>query len=360
MDIQKATKLYERWLSDHIDLVKPDIDRKHEQMAAGAFPFLRATYYRWAQTWQEICPELISGPVVLSVADLHVENYGTWRDLEGRLVWGINDFDEAFQLPWAADVLRLATSAVIAIDSDHLSIGRSKACDAILQGYKNALSTGGKPFVLAEVHEWLRKLSLAKARQPAIFWRKLNELATWEAPLPPSAQSALLHLLPLPDLEHRVVHRVAGLGSLGRHRFVAIADWCGGRLAREAKALAPSACLWASDGTDTNASFQQQLLDGAVRVKDPYLRLSDGWIVRRLATDCIRVELASLPTNREESLLLHSMGFELGNVHLSSPETREAILQDLDQRPENWLLEATKLMCKQVTSDLKEWRKNYT
>src|SRR5664280_3383646 len=84
-------------------------------MAARAFPFLRATYYRWAQTWQEICPELISGPVVLSVADLHVENYGTWRDLEGRLVWGINDFDEAFQLPWAADVLRLATSAVIAI-----------------------------------------------------------------------------------------------------------------------------------------------------------------------------------------------------------------------------------------------------
>jgi hypothetical protein len=54
------------------------------------------------------------------------------------------------------------------------------------------------------------------------------------------------------------------------------------------------------------------------------------------------------------------MGFELGNVHLSSPETREAILQDLDQRPENWLLEATKLMCKQVTSDLKDWRKDYT
>jgi uncharacterized protein (DUF2252 family) len=25
-----------------------------------------------------------------------VENFGAWRDVEGRLIWGINDFDEAW------------------------------------------------------------------------------------------------------------------------------------------------------------------------------------------------------------------------------------------------------------------------
>jgi len=32
---------------------------------------------------------------VLAVGDLHVENFGTWRDAEGRLIWGVNDFDES-------------------------------------------------------------------------------------------------------------------------------------------------------------------------------------------------------------------------------------------------------------------------
>src|SRR5260370_32652719 len=47
---------------------------------------------------------------VLAVGDLHVENFGTWRDAEGRLTWGVNDFDEAYPLPYTIDLARLATS----------------------------------------------------------------------------------------------------------------------------------------------------------------------------------------------------------------------------------------------------------
>jgi uncharacterized protein (DUF2252 family) len=50
------------------------------------------------QAWPEVCPDLAKAPKVLAVGDLHVENFGTWRDVEGRLVWGINDFDEAAAL----------------------------------------------------------------------------------------------------------------------------------------------------------------------------------------------------------------------------------------------------------------------
>ena len=46
----------------------------------------------------------------------------------------------------------------------------------------------------------------------------------------------------------RIAQRIAGLGSLGRERYVAIADWRRGKIAREAKALVTSAYAWALDG----------------------------------------------------------------------------------------------------------------
>lgn len=358
MDIQEATQLYEQWLGHQIDWVVPDLGHKHERMAASQFEFLRATYYRWAQIWREACPELAGARELLSIGDLHIENFGTWRDSEGRLIWGINDFDEAYPLPWTADLLRLATSALLAIDTDHLSLGRSKACSSILQGYKDSLASQGRPFVLAEDHEWLRKISLSKLRNPVIFWRKLDELVTWTDALPENAENGIRQLLPLPDLEYRIAHRIAGLGSLGRPRLVALANWQGGRIAREAKALALSACSWAEGERGPNRSYQQTLLEAAVRVSDPYLRVLDGWIVRRLAPDCVRVELSSLPTHRDESRLLYSMGFELGNVHLANPDVCGEVLAELDKLPENWLPDASKAMVKLVMSDWKDWRKH--
>jgi len=93
MNIVKAAKKYENWLGLHLRIVGPDLRFKHEQMAAALFPFLRATFYRWLQVWPEVCAELERVPHILSVGDLHVENFGTWRDTDGRLVWGVNDFD---------------------------------------------------------------------------------------------------------------------------------------------------------------------------------------------------------------------------------------------------------------------------
>ena len=40
--------------------------------------------------------------------------FGTWRDKEGRLVWGVNDCDEAARMPYAVDLMRLVTSAILA------------------------------------------------------------------------------------------------------------------------------------------------------------------------------------------------------------------------------------------------------
>ena len=146
--IQEATRRYERWLGSRLRLIATDLAAKHAAMRDGEFPFLRATCYRWLQLWPRICPELTRAPSVMAVADLHVENFGLWRDAEGRLVWGVNDYDEACRLPYTADLVRLATSAQIAIRDAKtpITITPKKAVRAILDGYRKSVEAGGKSF----------------------------------------------------------------------------------------------------------------------------------------------------------------------------------------------------------------------
>src|SRR5690349_19923955 len=124
MNIQKATQSYERWLSKYLNLIPADLEKKHEEMAAGVFLYFRAAFYRWMQLWDERGDSWVNAPKVLAVGDLHVENFGTWRDVEGRLVWGVNDFDEVYNLPFTVDLVRLASSAHLAVEGAHLSIPR--------------------------------------------------------------------------------------------------------------------------------------------------------------------------------------------------------------------------------------------
>jgi aminoglycoside/choline kinase family phosphotransferase len=356
MNIQKATRLYEHWLGQQLELIRADIRHKHQLMASEPFPFFRATFYRWIQLWPEACTDLADAPVVLAVGDLHVENFGTWRDQEGRLIWGVNDFDEAFPLPWTNDLVRLATSAHLAVQSDHLSIGRREACDSILAGYEQALVAGGMPFVLAEKHGWLRNALLGKLRDPVRFWKKLDSLPTWQSSIPRDARIGLQHLLPQPSLKGRTVHRIAGLGSLGHQRFVTLSDWRGGQIAREAKALAPSACYMALAQAENAKIYCQDIIDNAVRVPDPFVGVHGKWIVRRLAPDCTRVELADLPEGHDESTLLHAMGYETANIHLGTKGAQRAIAHDLNKRPKGWLHRAVKRMARSVTADWADWR----
>ncbi len=246
MNINRATRQYEIWLGEHLTLVPDDLTDKHTKMADAVFPFLRATFYRWAQEWPRVCAALAKAPAVLAVGDLHVENFGTWRDSEGRLIWGINDFDEAERLPYTNDLVRLATSVRLAIAAGHLSVKARDACNVILAGYTAGLQAGGRPFVLAEQHEQLRAEATSSLSDPVRFWNQLERLPTVNKAIPASASTALERSLPESGLRYRVAHRVAGLGSLGRQRWVALAEWHGGSIAREVKALAPSAWVWAN------------------------------------------------------------------------------------------------------------------
>lgn len=92
---------YEAWLRTQCDVSEKGLDRKHEKMAESAFRFYRAACFRFARTVPIFVPELCDAPETVCVGDPHIENRGTWRDGEGRLVWGVNDFDDAAPLPKA-------------------------------------------------------------------------------------------------------------------------------------------------------------------------------------------------------------------------------------------------------------------
>jgi Uncharacterized protein conserved in bacteria (DUF2252) len=279
----RATASYEAWMRTCTTLVPSDLRLKHEQMKRSPFLFLRGTFYRWAQMWPSVCAEFCDAPKVLAVGDLHVNSFGTWRDAEGRLCWGVDDFDEAYPLAYTNDLVRLAASLKIVIEAESLSIKFKDGCEAMLDGYWQSLTTGGRPIVLAEREQELGKLGVDSFKPPPGFWAKLDQLPTARKPLAANVKRALEKTLPDSRMEYKVVRRQAGLGSLGQERFVAIGDWEGGLIAREAKAMLPSSCVWLAGERGKNQSLYETAIRSAIRSPDPFQVIEGSWLIRRFA-----------------------------------------------------------------------------
>jgi Uncharacterized protein conserved in bacteria (DUF2252) len=354
MDIIEATRSYEAWLARHTPLSRADLAEKHAAMRGDAFVFLRATYYRWAQQWEPLNPALRHAPRVLGVGDLHVENFGTWRDAEGRLIWGVNDFDEAGAVPYANDLVRLAASAVLASLTQRLGIAAPRIARAVLDGYLQGLTSGGRPFVLEEHHDWLRALALNQLRDPDHYWKKMAQNPTCKTAVPGKAQRLLAANLPCGATALRILHRSSGMGSLGRQRYTALYEHGASLLAREVKARAPAAWCWAY-GTRVNPGDLPAVWACGARINDPFLHATRRWIVRRLAPDCSRISLADLPQRKDMAHLLHAMGRETANIHVGAGVTRK-ILKHLQSLPGAWLLQAVHRMVQLTQADHRAWR----
>jgi uncharacterized protein DUF2252 len=353
MDIREATKSYERWMRGCASIVRHELEDKHKQMKQDPFQFLRGAYYRWAQLWPETCSDSKRAPTILCVGDLHVDSYGTWRDAEGRMCWGVDDFDEAWPLPYTNDLIRLAASVKIARKIGILSIRTRDACDAILTAYERTLRRGGCPVVLAEEGTHLEKLGIGALNPPKAFWETLQKHPTIRGRLPSAAKKALERTFPIPDLEYRVVRREAGLGSLGQLRFVAIAECRGGCVAREAKNVLPSAHMWLDGRESHTQSYYDKIMTAAVRSPDPYQKVIGSWLIRRLSPDSNPIKIEYLEKKRDEQILLQAMGTEIANIHLGNPSRARAILRDFRRRKPHWLhLDARKM----ANVMLREWK----
>jgi hypothetical protein len=345
---------YERWLAIFVAVQPAPLAVKHERMTESPFAFLRASYPRWLAQWRALGGSSRDALVTRSVGDVHIENYGTWRDREGRLVWGINDFDEAAPLPFTHDLLRLATSASLAMEHGDIAVDPADACEAIWEGYRESLESRGRPFVLAEVNRRLRAMATERLKDPESFWKKLTDQPVPEERVPRSARRALARALPADAEAHTIRTRVSGLGSLGRPRYVALAEWGGAHIAREVKAIAPSASCFVFGGAPR--TWLVGTARRAVRIGDPFLEVDGRWVVRRLAPDCSRIELELLPSARDETKLLHSMGWELANIHLGRTRAR-ALRAACEAQSKKWLIKQMRVMHDAVVADYEQWRR---
>ncbi len=160
-------------------------------------------------------------------------------------------------------------------------------------------------------------------------------------------------------LDYRVIRREAGMGSLGRQRFVAIGEWKGGYIAREAKAVTPSACAWLQGRKTGSRLYYKDAIERAMRSHDPFQTIIQGWLIRRLSTDSNPIEIADWPVKRDEDLLLHAMGCEAANIHLGTTGQIRNVLNDLQRRKSAWLRIAAKQMAKAVEADWKDYKQSH-
>lgn len=360
MNIFEATDSYEAWLNGHVALWPDELALKHARMSGRdtPFPFFRGTYYRWLQHWPKTCPELVKAPEVLAIGDIHIENFGTWRDAESRLAWGVNDFDEADMLPYTQDLVRLTASALLAIKAGELRHPSDDVASTILAGYERGLSRGGRPFILGEKNRTLRRLTLSAPRDPRRFWAKIRKASRETADeITPADCELLLSALPKKSTGIVAFRRLGvGMGSLGKPRYAAMAAWEGGSVCRELKAHTPPAGDWVR-GVPGSWAHYAAALNRSNRSPDPCLHLKGKWILRRLTPDCSRIALDALATVHDVRRLLRSMGREVANVHMGSTDAMELVRADLAKRPQGWLHRAARKMIKAIVDDWEKWKR---
>jgi uncharacterized protein DUF2252 len=369
--IVKSTDAYEAWMRERTDVSDKLLEKKHRKMRDGAFPFLRATFYRWIEQWPAICAKLArrQQDVVLAVGDLHVENFGVWRDAQQRSVWGVNDFDDACELPFTSDLVRLATSAMLAAAAAKIAVTADTVCGFVLDGYVTGLVKAEPIVIPANGKGPLAKLTRDTQEKSEEFWpKKLDPEENPEVDrrdLPEGLEDMFRASFRANGrATFRKQKSPGGLGSLGRRRFTAVETLEKGVYdAREAKALVPSALYWFRQQHDM-PSQTATLLQHAIRIPDPYFQVHDRWLIRQLAPDVAKIEMPEDPADKRLALapaLLRLMGQETANIHLGSFSRAdlEKRLKELE-RNERWFAAATERMIASTRSDYAAWDQYYS
>jgi uncharacterized protein (DUF2252 family) len=121
-EIAQAPDRGERIVEVLVDAFEPLIERdprafrrKFRKMAADPFSFYRGSaclFYADAVCLEDRWADERTGRVWIQ-GDLHAENYGTYMDAEGVLVFDVNDFDEAYLGHFTWDLQRMAASLAL-------------------------------------------------------------------------------------------------------------------------------------------------------------------------------------------------------------------------------------------------------
>jgi uncharacterized protein (DUF2252 family) len=97
-------------IEQNADRVQDLVPLRMARMLQSPFAFYRGTAGLMAL---DLSDDPHSGIMVIACGDAHISNFGFYASPERRLVFDLNDFDEAAAAPWEWDLKRLVTSAVV-------------------------------------------------------------------------------------------------------------------------------------------------------------------------------------------------------------------------------------------------------
>ncbi len=220
------------------------LQRKFDAMAADRFVFLRATAALGHRAVD--LAALPAVPLGWICGDLHLQNFGSFRGANRLVYFDLNDFDEAARLPVCLDLLRLIGSVFTAAPG--LGVGKPTTIGLArytLEAHARALIRG-KAFwlerdtavgpinaLLKQTDRRKRRALLASRTHIVDGERRLKEDGSRylsvapRAPVRQQIAEALEHLgrhfgdPPFFELRD-IAFRVAGMGSLGVARYVAL------------------------------------------------------------------------------------------------------------------------------------------
>jgi uncharacterized protein (DUF2252 family) len=238
---------------------------KYRAMRRNPFGFFRGTAHLFYRDWPAGSP-LDQSPLTWACGDLHLENFGSYKGVNGLAYFDMNDFDEAALAPAGRDLARFATSTALAIANLGLPAadGRTFAHQAHLS-YTHSLRLG-KPLWVERatargmVRELLRRVKrrtqrdLLEERTTVGGGRRRLRIDGRHALAISSesrqqviralAQSRVAREEPSFYRVIDVARRIAGTGSLGLQRAVILVNGHGGpdgNVLLDLKQAAPSA-----------------------------------------------------------------------------------------------------------------------
>lgn len=218
---------------------------KRARMSASAFAFLRGSaplFYDLVGAEPALAGD---GPTGWLVGDLHLENFGAFRTgKDDDVVFDVNDFDDAGVGPRRLDLLRLATSVLLAAPL----LGRRgpaalELTEALVRGYATE-SSPKPPTPVARLLERVRRRTRGELLAHRTAFRRGERrfiLGARYLPLPERlrarAERAFGAYLEAAGVDPRdeafavrdVAFRVAGTGSLGALRIAVLTRGKGGR-----------------------------------------------------------------------------------------------------------------------------------
>lgn len=274
---------------------------KLDRMQQDVFAFFRGSDHLFAANWPKLSPP-DPGPSILICGDLHLENFGGYRTEGGKFLFDVNDYDEAVVGPCSLDLVRCATSILLASDmwkrtpleATRMALEFLERYRAVVMSseHRNGRHVARLPLTKGPILKLLgkaavadekslldkhtarsgsgeRKIVVSEEKHPAISASKRRQIEI--------ALERYGSEQPNPDFFRvlDVTGRILGIGSLGVRRYLVLVAGGGSRNENrllDLKEARPSAVLSAADADQPAWGAReadrvvgaQQVLQGAV------------------------------------------------------------------------------------------------